>query len=214
MLRPERMSDTSIICVKQDVESVLQTLSSFGEFHIEQATEEASLTDYSENIQKAEESLTNVNELIKQLCQEKPGIFDIFKVSQPIRTQVTAENWQALSESTCQQVLTLKKEVDDINTSLSSLQEKTAPLNHIKDMLTTMDKMKADLAAMEELKLIHVAFARVPHKNFDGLKTALTDLSLVLHRYFLTKETDFLSLAVPSKQGVDLEKILKLHHAE
>ena len=214
MFRPERMSDTSIICVKQDVESVLQALSSFGEFHIEQATEDASLTDYSENIQKAEESLTNVNELIKQLSQEKPGIFDIFKVSQPTRTQVTAENWQALSESTCQQVLTLKKEVDDINTSLSSLQEKTAPLNHIKDMLTTMDKMKADLAAMEELKLIHVAFASVPHKNFDGLKTALTDFSLILHRYYLTKETDFLSLAVPSKQGADVEKILKLHRAE
>ena len=214
MFRPERMSDTSIICVKQDVESVLQALSSFGEFHIEQATEDASLTDYSENIQKAEESLTNVNELIKQLCQEKPGIFDVFKVSQPTRTQVTAENWQALSESTCQQVLTLKKEVDDINTSLSSLQEKTAQLNHIKDMLTTMDKMKADLAAMEELKLIRVAFANVPHKNFDGLKTALTDFSLILHRYYLTKATDFVSLAVPSKQGADVEKILKLHHAE
>ena len=141
-------------------------------------------------------------------------MFDIFKVSQPNRTQVTAENWQALSESTSQQISTLKKEVDEINTSLSSLQEKTAQLNHIKDMLTTMDSMKADLAAIEELKLIHVAFAKVPHKNFDALKTALTDLSLVLHRYFLDKETDFLSLAVPSKQGVDLEKILKLQHAE
>ena len=70
MFRPERMSDTSIICVKQDVESVLQALSSFGEFHIEQATEDASLTDYSQNIQKAEESLTNVNELIKQLSKK------------------------------------------------------------------------------------------------------------------------------------------------
>ena len=154
MFRPERMSAASIICVKQDVESVLQALSLFGEFHIEQATEDASLTDYSENIQKAEESLTNVNGLIKQLCQEKPGVFDVFRVPQPTRTQVTAENWQALSESTSQQVLTLKKEVDNINTALSSLQEKTTQLNHVKDMLTTMDKMKVDLAALEELKLI------------------------------------------------------------
>ena len=214
MFRPERMSETSIICVKQDVESVLQTLSSFGEFHIEQATEDASLTDYSQNIQKAEESLSNINELIKQLCQEKTGLLDIFKVSQPNKTQVTAENWQALSESTIQQVLTLKKEVDDVNTSLSSLQERIAQLNHIKDMLTTMETMKTDLIAMEELKLIHVAVANLPHKNFDGLKTALADFSLVLHRSYLTKETDFLSLAVPSKQGSDVEKILKLHHAE
>ena len=214
MFRPERMSDTSIICVKQDVESVLQALSSFGEFHIEQATEEASLTDYSQNIQKAEESLTNVNELIKQLLQEKTGLMDIFKETQPTKTQVTAENWQALLESTSPQVLTLKKEVDEINTSLSSLQEKTAQLNHLKDMLTTMEKMNADLAAMEELKLIHVAAANVPHKNFDGLKTALADFPLVLHRSYLSKETDFVSLAVPGKQGADVEKILKLHHAE
>ena len=71
MFRPERMSDTSIICVKQDVESVLEALSSFGEFHIEQATEEASLIDYTQSIQKGEESLTNVNELIKQLMPRK-----------------------------------------------------------------------------------------------------------------------------------------------
>ena len=101
-----------------------------------------------------------------------------------------------------------------LNASLSSLQEKTAQLNHIKDMLTTMDEMEADLAAMEELKLIHVAIASVPHKNFDGLKTALTGFPLILHRSYLTKETDFVCLAMPSKQSADVEKILKIHHAE
>ena len=214
MFRPERMSDTSIICVKQDVESALQALSSFGEFHIEQATEEPSLTDYTQSIQKGEETLTNVNELIKQLSQEKTGLFDMFKETQLTRAQVTAENWQALAELTSKQVLELKNEVDEINTALSGLQEKTAQLNHIKYMLTTIDSMKADLTAMEELKLIHVAYATLPHKNFDGLETALKDFSPVLHRQVLDKETDFVSLAVPTKQGSDVEKILKLHHSE
>jgi len=200
------MSETSIICVKQDVESVLQALSGFGEFHIEPATEEASLADYSQNIQKAEESLTNANELIKQLLQEKTGLMDIFKETQPTKTQVTAENWQALLESTSPQVLTLKKEVDEINTALSSLQEKTAQLNHIKDMLNTIEKMNADLAAMEELKLIHVAYANVPRKKFDGLETALADFPLFIHRSYLTKDTDFVSLAVPANMVPTLRK--------
>ena len=208
------MSATSIICVKQDVESVLQALSSFGEFHIEQATEDATLSDYNQRIQKTEESLANINGLIKEMCEVKTGLFDMFKVPQPDRTHVTAENWQALSESTSQQVLTLKKELEESNTALSSLKKQTEQLNRVKDTLTIMDKMKADLAAMEELKLIHVAVASVPRKKYDELKTALTDFPVVLHCSHLTDKTDFVSLAVPSKQGADVEKILKLHRVE
>ena len=50
------MTSTSIICVKKDVESVLETLNSFGEFHIEpSAQDDASLAEYNQNIQKVEE---------------------------------------------------------------------------------------------------------------------------------------------------------------
>ncbi len=214
MFRPERMSSASIICVRQDVEPVLQALSSFGEFHIETAAEDASLAEYNESIQKTEESLSNVNSLIKHLCEEKTGLFDMFKVSQPTRTRVTAENWQALSENTNQQVLRVKKEFDEFYTALSSLKEKTAQLNQVKDALTTLDTMKVDLAALEELKLIHVAAASIPHKNTEALKTALADFSLILHSNPLSSKSDFVSLAVPSKQRADVEKILKLHSAE
>ncbi len=77
-----------------------------------------------------------------------------------------------------------------------------------------MREMQADLATVEDLKLISVAVASVPHKNFDGLKTALTEFPLILHRRYLTKEADFVFLAMPSKQSPDVEKILKVHHAE
>ena len=208
------MSATSIICVKQDVESVLQALSSFGEFHIEKATEDASLTEYNENIQKTEESLSNVNGLIKYLCQEKPGLFDMFKVSEPNRTRVTAENWQSLSEATDQQILSLKKEFDELYTALSSLKEKTAQLNIVKEMLITLDAMKVDLAVLEELKLIHVSVASIPHKNTEALKTALADFPVVINFSPLPSKNDFVSVAVPSEQGAEVEKILKLHRAE
>ena len=184
MLRPERMTFTSIICVRKDVEPVLEALSSFGEFHIEQAAEgNSSLTEYNQNIQRVEDSHATISELTKLLVQEKPGFLDIFRVSQPTKTLVTAENWQTLAESTRQEVLSLKKEVDDLDASLSSLEEKTAQLNHLKDMLRTLVTMKVDFAAIEELKLIHVTVASIPHKNFDGLKTALrisTNLATLL----------------------------------
>jgi V/A-type H+-transporting ATPase subunit I len=208
------MTRASIICVRQDVESVLTALNNFGEFHIEQASENINLADYSQSIQKSEESLSSVNELIKQLCQEKAGMFDLFKATQPTRTQVTAENWQALLESTSQQISGLKNEVDELNASLAIVEEKIAQVNRIKDMLTIMDKMNVDLAAIKELKLIQITAATIPHKNFEGLKTALDEFPLILQRSDLTKENDFIILSVPSKQNADVEKILRAHHAE
>ncbi|MGD0450028.1 MAG: V-type ATPase 116kDa subunit family protein [Candidatus Bathyarchaeia archaeon] len=215
MLRPERMTFTSIICVRKDIESVLEALSSFGEFHIDLASEgNTSLTDYSQSIQKTEDSLINVNELTKQLCPEKPGLFDIFRLPKITKTQVTAENWQTLLESTIEQVLTLKKEVDVLNNSLSALQEKTAQLNHLKDMLTTIDSMGADLQVMEELKLIHITIASVPHKNLDGLKTALAGFPIILNRCYSAEVNDFVCLAMTSKHRSEIERILKIHHSD
>ena len=214
MLRPERMTLASIICVRQDVDQVLEALGDFGEFHIEQTTEKQDITEYTQNIQKSEESLTNVNELIKQLSQEKSGVFDMFKEKAPVKTQITAENWQALLESTGKQVSMLKNQVDELNASMSSLQEKIVQQNRFKDMLTIMEQMKVDLAAVEDLKLIHVAVATIPHKNFEKLKEALKGFALILQRQDLTKEADFVFLSVPSKQATDVDKILKAHHAE
>ena len=104
-----------------------------------------------------------------------------------MKTLVTTENWQALSESTSQEILTLKNEVEEISASLNSLNEKKARLDHIKDMLTTMEKMGADLAANEELKLIQILIACTPHKNIAFLKAALADFPIILHRCYLTK---------------------------
>ncbi len=214
MLRPERMALTSIICVKKDAESLLEALSSFGEFHIEETNENVSPIQYNQDIQKAEESLSNVNELIKQLSQEKPGPFDLFKEFKPTRTQVTAENWQALAESAGQKVSLLKKEVDEFNNSLSSLQEKTFQLNNVKKMLTIIDDNHADLEAIQNLQLIHVTAASIPQKNVEALKTELAKFPHILSQSILTKETSFVNIAVTGKQGTDVEKIVKAHHGE
>jgi len=208
------MSSASIFCVSRDVELVLEVLSSFGEFHVEQTTENTSISQYNQSIQRVEESLANVNDLTKQLITQQPSFTDIFRATQPTKMRVTSENWQTLQESTIQQIAALKKDVDALNASLSSLQEKTAQLNHIKNMLTIMEAMGADLAAMEELKLIHIAIASVPHKNLRHLEVALADFTVIVHRCYLTKAADFMCFAMPSKHRADIERVLKTHHSE
>ena len=208
------MTDASIICVRQDVESVLQALSTFGEFHIEQATDDIPISDYGASIQKAEESLANINELKKQLNREKTGLFDIFKEQSPIKVLVTEENSQALSESTGQKVSELKKQVDEINNVLSTVKEKIAQLNHFKEMLTTLDSLNTDLSAVTEMERIYVVIARVPSKKIDSLKKAVSDLPIILQSSKLTKENEFVYLAGPSKRSTEIDKMLRLHNAE
>ncbi len=214
MFRSERMTSVSIICVRKDVETVLETLSSFGEFHIEQAAEGANLAEYDTSIQNVEKSLASINGLTKQLVSEKSNMLDIFRTPKLTRTKITAENWQALFEATSQGILNLKEEVEPLTSSLAVVHDKTSELNHIKGMLTTMEYMDADLEAMEELKLIHVAIASVPHRNLTILRRALAGSPIILHRCYLTKAVDFLCLAMPNKIREDIESILKTHHAE
>jgi V/A-type H+/Na+-transporting ATPase subunit I len=215
MLRPERMTSTSIICVKKDVEQILESLNIFGEFHIEQtAQDNAGLSEYNVSIQKVEESLADVNVLINQLVQEKSSPLGIFKLPQQNKIQVTAENWQALLEATGQKISVFKKETDSLNEEISCIQEKTEQLNFTKDMLGRLSIMDVDLAAMEELKLIYVATASVPTKNFSGLETALAGLPIFINRCALTKEVSFVCLAIPTKYKAEIEKILRTYHAE
>jgi V/A-type H+-transporting ATPase subunit I len=215
MLRPERMTPTSIICVKKDVESALEALNSFGEFHIDHSiNEEKSLAENSQNIQKAQDAFSDAISLTKQLVTEKSSLLAMFKVSEPAKIPVTAENWQTLLDSTSENISILKKENDELNSKLENLQEKTSQLNHVKDMLSRMELMRIDLAVVEELKLIYVAVASVPAKNFDALETALASLPIYVNHSTLSKEKIFAILATPSKHRTDVDRLIKTYHAE
>jgi hypothetical protein len=103
------MTATSIICTKKDVESVLDTLNTFGEFHIEpSAQDDANIAQYNANIQKVQERILDVDGLTKQLIHEKGSLLGIFKVNEPKKVTVTADNWQSLLDNTSQEILTLK----------------------------------------------------------------------------------------------------------
>jgi V/A-type H+-transporting ATPase subunit I len=209
------MTSVSIICVKKDAETALEALSSFGEFHIEPTLQdEANLAEYNQSIQKIEEAIADADWLGKQFAEEIAGLLRIFRPVQPTKLRVTAENWQTLFETTSQQITALKKEIENLDESLGSLREKIAQLNYIKNVLTTMDRLGADLTVMEDLKLIHVALASVPIKTYEVFEKAVAGYPIILHRCGLTKEVDFVCIAMPSKHWPEIEKILKTHRAE
>ena len=214
MFRPERVTSTSIICLRKDIDNTLKALNDFGEFHIEHMAQTANPAEYDLRIKQVEEALTDLKDLTKQLNTEKPGLLDIFRSAKPAKIQVTAENWQTLSDSLSHEIKKLKQETQTLTDSLDSLQEETAELNHIHDMLAIMEAMDADLAAMEELHIINIAIASVPSGNLQELEKALAGYPMVFHRCYLCKKTDFVCLALPSKHRQDVEKILKTHHGE
>ncbi len=208
------MTSASIICLKRDIDVILEGLNQFGEFHVDQAAEAETLVEYNQNILKVEEALANVSELMKQLITEKTGLLDIFRVEEQAKTRITAENWQQLSESNSQEIEKLQLEAAKFSSALAASREKTAELTHVQKMLSVLDNMDADLAAMEELRLIHIAVASVPSKNLPSLDKALVGFPLIFHRCYLEKETEFVCLALPSKYTTDAERILKTYHGE
>jgi V/A-type H+/Na+-transporting ATPase subunit I len=209
------MTATSIICTKKDVESVLGTLNSFGEFHIEPYSEDdANIAQYNANIQKAQERILDVDGLAKQLIHEKGSLLGMFKASEPKKVVVTADNWQSLLDSTNQDILTLKTEVDNLNGSLAALKEKKQELSHLKKILQSMEAADADPEAIGELKLIYVAFASMPIKNCEAFQMAIAGQPFFVKQSRLTDEECFLSVASSSKHQDEVERILRTYHAE
>ncbi|MGD6934193.1 MAG: V-type ATP synthase subunit I [Candidatus Bathyarchaeia archaeon] len=216
MLLPERMTSTSIICVKKDIEAILETLSDFGEFHIIEEVQEDNI-DISEcknSIQRLEEAIINVDALIKQFANEKGNLLDLFKDTQPTKTVVTANNWHTLTESTLQKIANVINETGEVKTSLTDLYKEAVSLNHTKDMLTNMQAMNADLATMNELNLIHVIFASIPVRNMEGLQTALASYPVYLNQRKLGKDINFICVATPNTHYTDVDRLLKTYHAE
>jgi V/A-type H+-transporting ATPase subunit I len=214
MFRPERMLSTSIICLKRDIDTTLEVLNEFGDFHTENATEEI-LVEYDHNIEKIEGSISDINGLIRQLIVQKAGLTDFLQEPKlPQIQQITAENWQILSETTREEISSLKKEAETINNSLMELREKTDGLQRVKNILAIIQTMGADLEAIEDPKLINITIAGVPKKNLTKLNKSLTGFPIILNTCYLTKETEFICLALPAKYRQEANKILKNHHAE
>ena len=214
MFRPERLTSVSVICLKKDTDNALEALHEFGEFHIEQAADAYSPTEYGKSMNKVEETLSDINELSKLFQPQKTGTFDIFRAEKTSKTQITADNWPSLTELVSQEVSKLKTQAQELAASRARLQEKKTKLRHEQDMLNVMSNMEVDLSVIEEMHLINITVASVPTKDLPDLEKALQGLPLIFRRCYLAKETQFVCSAFPSKYKQAVEKALKTHHGE
>ncbi len=208
------MSSVSVICLRRDIEDLLEALNSFGEFHIENAVEASELLDNSQKNQKIEAVIANINDLIRVLKVENQGLAGMFRKEKVATTQFAAESWQTLFDMVAEEVSNLNRQTQDLSASIKSLALRKAELNHVKEMLTIMEAMEVDLSTMKTLRSISIVVASVPTKNLTDLDKALKGLPLIFHRCYLAKDTQFACSAFASKHRQDIERILKTHHGE
>ncbi|MDR0372520.1 MAG: hypothetical protein LBI79_03010 [Nitrososphaerota archaeon] len=209
------MTTASIICIKKDVEVVLEALNAFGEFHIEPtATENTDIGEYDQNIQRVEQRLVDINELNDQLVKEKTSPLSIFRLKQPKAVQVTVDNWHSLLEETDQSVLMFKEEMGDLDTSIADLQKKRKELSHLRDMLSCMHDLNVDTTSSGQFKRIHIEIASLPIKTYETFEAATAELPLEVHRCRLNQEDYWVCLAMPSKHKEEVQKFLHTYHAE
>jgi len=213
-LRPERMTEASIICLKKDYDLALETLDDFGNFHIEEIEKKYKVTQYEQLIRRTEETIRSLSAIITQLKVEKTGLLDAFKAEKIIKMEITAENWQRLLKTVEEENSKLKTKIDTLTTSQKNLDEKLSSLQHLHHMLTILDRFKINLEALEEMRFIYVAIAMVSSRNIPELGTALSIYSGIFHHRSITKDKEFVFIATSIKHKDEIEKILKTHHAE
>jgi V/A-type H+-transporting ATPase subunit I len=213
-LRPERMTEASIICLRKDFDQTLDALDEFGNFHIEEIKEKPKETDYAELIRRTEETIRKINTVITQLEIEKSGLWDVFKTEKITKIEIATENWQTLLDTVEKESSKLKSNVDAHKTSIKTIDEELSILQHLHHMLTILNRFKISLEALEEMRFIYVTVATVPSKNIPELGTALSSYPAIFHHRSIKKGQDFVFIAASLKHEDEIEKILKSHHAE
>ncbi|MCD6530645.1 V-type ATP synthase subunit I [Candidatus Bathyarchaeota archaeon] len=208
------MSETSIICLKKDVDQALEILNDFGEFHIEEVNEKSKLERYGEFIRRMEEIIRNLNSLISQLRIERTGFLDIFKAEKETRIEVTVENWQLLMKSIEVEASNLRREADSILLSLRDLESRLSELRHLQYIFTLLSQFKLDLETLEELHFVYTVVATVPSRHILELEKAMANYPSIFYSSPITKHKEFIFIASPSKYKEEVEKIIKTHHVE
>lgn len=213
-LRPERMTETSIMCLKKDLNRTLEALEDFGSFHIEKIEGESETTEYGQLTRRSEETLRKLDTIITQLKIEKTGLLDIFKAEKITKTEITAENWRQLQDNVENEVSKLESNVAAHTTSIKTIDEETSNLNQLHRMLTILDRFNINLEALEEMRFVHVAVATVQSKDVRELGTALSTYPRIFRHRPITKSQEFVFLATSTKHKDEIENILKSHHAQ
>jgi V/A-type H+-transporting ATPase subunit I len=213
-LRPERMTEASIVCLKKDFDLALEALDDFGNFHIEEIEEKSKEIEYEPLIRRTLETIRNLSAIIAKFKVENAGLLDAFKAEKITKTEITAENWQHLLNTVEKESSKLKKNVDAHVASLKNLDEELSRFQQLHRILTILNRFNINLEALEEMQFIYVAVVTLSAKNIPELGKAISIYPAIFYHRSITKSQEFIFIATSTKHKDEIEKILKNHHAE
>jgi len=214
MFQPERMKETSIICLKKDFYQALESLNDFGGFHVEEIKEATKVEQDEKSIRRMEEIVRDLTSLTNQLKIEKKGFLDLFKGEYEKKVEITIEDWQSFTKSIEKEASDLKKEADSFLTLIKNFGDKLLELQHLQSMLALLNKFKLDLEVLEKLQFIYILVATVPSRHIYELEKAMLNYPSIFYHRPITKHAEFVFITSLSKYGGEIEKVIKTHHAE
>ena len=214
ILRPQRMTKTSVICIKRDFDEALEVLNDFGKFHIEKNEENSEALNYDKLLKRTDDIFRNLNIAIIQLKIEKTGLLDIFKTDENPKIEINAKNWQQLLDDVEKESSKLKKNIDAHTISITNIDEEISNLQHLQSMLKILERFKINLEALEETQFINVIVATVSSKNIPELEIALETYPIIFYHSTITKNQEFVFIASSSKHKHEISDIVKNHHAK
>jgi len=211
MLLTERMKKVAIICLRKDLDLVVDALDNFGLFHIEEtATSERSSHD---TLRRIEETSVILEETIKNLGIKAPSII-FFKQKKLAKISFHVKDWLHFAEDIRKETLNIASEVSEVLESLRKVDAEIVRLRKEIRVLEILDQFNIDPRIFMKLRLIRIFIATVSARHLLSLSRALSHLPAVYYFREIGHERAFMFVAIPSNKAQTVERILETYDAE
>ncbi|MDD1764603.1 MAG: hypothetical protein LUQ46_01140 [Candidatus Methanomethyliaceae archaeon] len=197
MLRPERMSKTTLIFLKSDSESVMDTLNDQGAFHLSLKEVEGQ-TDLSDRVQNLLNRLREVINKSDALIGPRPPV-------QPPRQEATiikAMDWPSFINAVEGEISSYEQEVKKLETELQA-EAKVKPLFELWKIYLTSSSGVMSLGYLSSLKRLSTVILYTQNKAPLKLDGALPTPSL----HFQIASEPYMYVALCSRE--DREKLVR-----
>jgi V/A-type H+-transporting ATPase subunit I len=202
----------TLVCLHKDLDSVLNVLNNFGQFHIEK-TGNARPNSFGAAVEEAERTSTKLNSLMEQL-KIKPESVSPFKSEEIKRKRLLIDDWNSTLQNTSKEISALEEETSKALKSLEAIDQEAAELKKIAEIMRILERFKIDPRLLNELHLTYAVIASAPIRNVVSLGRAVSNLPVVYHYEGISDNRAFIFLAMARKYSETVERILKSYDTE
>jgi V/A-type H+-transporting ATPase subunit I len=206
------MTAVTLVCLKKDLDVILNTLNEFGQFHIER-TENTRPESFGATNEEAERISAKLNSLIERLKIKIESVSP-FKYAEIKRTRLSIDDWNSTFQSVSEEISTLEEETENAFKSFNEIDQKIVELQGIAEIMRILERFDIDPRILNELHLTYAVIASVPLRNAISLGRAVSNLPVVYYHEKISNNKAFMFLATVKKHYETVEKILKAYDTE